>query len=485
MNRLSTATLHGVHNALVPDYDRGRPASIAHLGVGAFARAHLGVYVDDLIRVGRCGPIRGVSLRSNRAESQMSPQDCLYSVTTREPGRAPETRIIGSFATVETGPDAAVRAIADPAITMVTLTITEKAYEPDDDSSDTVHDRAAATSVPLLLAHGLLDRYHAGATPLVITSLDNVADNGAVLRDLVLHALEFLGGDEDGPDSDSGPEPGFEDWVRSEVAFPSSVVDRMVPATTTADMDEVAGRLGVRDDAAVIGEEHRSWVIESVAGLPPLQHAGVQVVNDIAPYQLRKLWLLNGPHSAVAYCGLLLGYDTIAGAVSDTSIRRFVGRLIEDVVEVAPPALANLEPAEFAAESVHRFTNDALGHRCTQVATDGSRKIPQRLLPVMALRRARGLGTERFATVIALWLAAVSDTPVGGITLGPISDPAVEIITEVLRSGGPAANSAPDRQAAGDALLAVFGADITEHVDAIVDAFVHLVAAGSAVLEVQ
>ena len=206
------------------------------------------------------------------------------------------------------------------------------------------------------------------------------------------------------------------------MAFPSSVVDRMVPATTPADLDAIARRLGLRDEAAVVAEHHRSWYLTAADGLPPLADVGVEVVGDIGPYQWRKLWLLNGPHSALAYTGLLAGCETIAEATAHPVVAPFVRRLVDDILEVADRS-PGTEPAAFAEESLRRFANPELGHTCRQVGADGSRKLAQRLLPVVDTRVDRGLATDRFAVVVALWLAAVTRLPLAGVVLPDVDDP--------------------------------------------------------------
>jgi fructuronate reductase len=292
---------------------------IVHLGVGAFARAFVGVYTEG---------IRGVSLRS-------TPTPGPYTLVVREPD-GDEIRELDPFVSMATGAEAAVEAVADPGTTMVTLTITEKGYDGE---------------APAVIAEGLARR---DGRPVVVASLDNVAGNGALLRSKV------------------GDVAGAE--------FPSSVVDRMVPA--------------MPDERTVVAERHCSWIIQRVDGLPPLAY---DVVDDVAPYQRRKLWLLNGPHSALANLGLQAGCATIAEAVADDGVSAFVRDMIEDVLEVADVP----DGRAFAEEALRRFANPALGHTCAQVATDGSAKLPQRILPVVAERRARGLPTERFARVVA------------------------------------------------------------------------------------
>ncbi len=217
------------------------------------------------------------------------------------------------------------------------------------------------------------------------------------------------------------------------MAFPTSVVDRMVPATTDADLEEVGRLIGLDDQGAVVAEGHRSWVISDAEGLPPLSEVGVEVVSDTAPYEARKLSLLNGPHSALAYCGLLAGCRTISEAATHPVVGAYVARLTDQIVEVADVP-AGLHPAAFAADSLHRFENRALRHLCTQVGADGSRKLEQRLLPVVAARIGRGADTARFAVVVGVWLAALSGIAVGGVVLPDLDDPAGE---DVKRAASP------------------------------------------------
>jgi fructuronate reductase len=404
-HRLSEATL-GLVEAARPGYDRSPPPTIVHLGVGAFARAHLGVYADDLLRAGWPATIRGVSLRGPGAEERLAPQDGLYSVTEREPGEVGPTRIVGSFTAVGTGPALAVEAVAAPGTTLVTLTVTEKGYEVADGE---LLGTSVPQSAPGVLAVGLAARRAMGAPAPTVVSLDNLSENGRVLRDAVLEVAGRI----------DATLPG---WIRDEVRFPSSVVDRMVPATTEADVADVARRLGVVDLAAVTAERHRSWVLEGADGLPPLDEVGVEVVTDVEAFQRRKLWLLNGPHSALAYAGLLVGCPTIADAATHPLVAPFVRRLVDDTLEVAdlPGALA---PRRFADDVLTRFENPLLGHTCAQVGADGSRKLAQRLLPVAAGRRDRGLPNGRLALVAATWIAAAAGIAVDGRQLPMVEDP--------------------------------------------------------------
>ena len=172
--------------------------------------------------------------------------------------------------------------------------------------------------------------------------------------------------------------------------FPNSVVDRMVPATTDQDISEIAEQLGLVDLGAVTTERHRSWIVEADDTLEIFGTVGAELVEDITPFERRKLWLLNGPHSALAYGGLLLGRATIAGAASDDTVRRFTQGLVEDVLAVAEVPAA-LRPRCFAQEAMRRFANPNLRHACVQVGADGSRKLPLRFGTVVSARRRAGL----------------------------------------------------------------------------------------------
>ena len=404
--RLTASTVAGARAAMRPSYDRSSAPVIVHIGFGAFARAHLGVYADELLRLGHPALISGVSIRSRRAQDQLTPQDGLYTVAEREPGEDVTLRVIGALASMETGPAAALQAIAAPATKLVTLTITEKGYEVarDDHASP-----EAPASAPAIIARALASRRRTGMQPPVFASLDNVLDNGHVLRSRVIEAAHRF-------------DPALAEWIAAEAVFPRSVVDRMVPASTEHDLEDIGSRLGLIDRAAVSAERHRSWTIEAVERLAPLAEAGVELVTDTSPYERRKLWLLNGPHSAVAYGGLLMGCDTIARAALQPSIAAFVPRLVDEILEVAAFPMA-LHPARFAGEALRRFANPTLGHTCVQVGADGSSKLPQRMLPVVVARRVRGLDTAAFALVVAIWIAATAAIPLRGVTLPPLEDP--------------------------------------------------------------
>ena len=210
----------------------------------------------------------------------------------------------------------------------------------------------------------------------MIASLDNVMSNGVLLRARVTEIAERLS-------------PSLPGWIAEEVHFPSSVVDRMVPATTTQDVERISGQLGLVDLGAVTSERYRSWVMTEEEALLPFSEVGVDIVEDIVPFEQRKLWLLNGPHSALAYCGILTGCTTIAEASRHPIVSVFVRRLVDDVLEVAELP-TSLQPKAFAAEALARFENPSLGHTCAKVGDDGSRKLPQRFGSIVTTRGRAG-----------------------------------------------------------------------------------------------
>jgi fructuronate reductase len=417
--RLSMATLADARVPLVPQYERSAVQNITHLGVGAFARAHLGVYADDLNRRGWPALIRGISLMSDRAEREMGPQDGLYTVAEREPGEEVALRVVGSITAVRTGAGAAVEAIAAPTTDLVTVTITESGYDIPPAQFD-LH--PVTPSVPEIIARALARRRRAGSGPPIIASLDNLLGNGAILRQRVMEMADRL-------------DTTLASWIGAEVTFPSSVVDRMVPAPTGEDVADVQSRLGLLDLATVSAERYRSWIISSAEGLPPFADVGVQVVTDVTQFERRKLWLLNGPHSAFAYCGLLAGCDTIAGAARNATVSSYVQEMIDDTLEVAQFP-ASLGATRFAHDALHRFANPALGHTCLQVGADGSRKLPQRFLPIVEARGAARLDTSRFATVVALWIASVGGLEIQGVQLPAVADPEASHLRAAVLDGG-------------------------------------------------
>ncbi|MFC6156397.1 mannitol dehydrogenase family protein [Kribbella jiaozuonensis] len=401
MTRLSLTNL-----PVTPAVDpRALSVGIVHLGLGAFHRAHQAVVTEQaMVATGetRWG-IAGVSQRSATVRDQLAPQDGLYSVLERGLGD-PTVQVIGSIRDVLTAPedpDAVVARIADPAVTVVTLTVTEKGYRAtgtglnldDPEIQADLTGRPPRTVVGQLAA-GIARRDE----PLTIVSCDNLVANGPFLRKLVTDYFDALG---------KVPET-FE-----ATRFPASMVDRIVPATTEDDRAEAARLLGVRDEAVVVAEPFLQWVIENdfAGDRPAWERGGAVLTADVAPWEQAKLRMLNATHSMLAYLGALRGYETIAEAVRDDELSRLSQALMTDdvVPTLTPPD--GLDLAAYGASVLERFANPALKHRTRQVAMDGSVKLPVRMLGTVRDRLAAGAEPRTISLAVAAWMVYVLRTP--------------------------------------------------------------------------
>jgi fructuronate reductase len=440
--------------AAVPAYGlAGVRPSVVHIGPGVFHRAHQAVYGDDVLATGSAtGGICAVSLRSADLHRALAGQGHLYTLLERGDG-GDRARLIGSIreTVVAAGdPEAALRRLTDPAVQVVTITVTEAGYcsagpsgPLDTSRPEIAHDLArpaAPRSLPGLLVEALARRRAAGTAPLTVVSCDNLRANGPATRRVVSELAEHRGGDLAG-------------WVRGAVAFPSSMVDRMVPATTEDVRALAAERTGMADAWPVVTEPFSQWVLEDrfPGGRPPWERAGVELVADVAPFEQAKLRILNGAHSALAYLGLLAGHATIADAVEDPVLRPVVEAMLrhEVVPTLAPPP--GLDLPAYAATVLGRFANRPLAYATAKVAGDGSQKLPIRILGTVADRLAAGAGMERLALVVAAWAACV---------LGPRSGDFAVRDPELDRLLGSPPTPVQDAAAAVDRLLgldAVFG----------------------------
>jgi len=462
MESLSLATLAQVAADVVrPDYDvAALRVGIVHLGIGAFHRAHQAIYTDSVVARDPQWGICGVSLKTPRASLALTAQDGLYTALEKDASGA-RARIVGSVReALFLGSDRArvVARVADRAVHAVTLTVTEKGYCHDPATGelnlahpDIVHDLAhpeTAASAPGLLVAGIAARRAADAGPLNVVCCDNLPHNGRVVEAIVTAFAEAR-------------DSALADWVRNNVGFPSTMVDRIVPATTDADVADVAGRLGLADAVPVVFEPFRQWVIEDrfAAPRPAWEEDGAELVADVAPFETMKLRLLNGSHSTLAYLGFLAGHATIWQASSDPDLAALVERQMkEEIVPtlVAPPGTDLLA---YCAKLMTRFRNPALPHRTQQIAMDGSQKLPQRLLGTIRDRIAAGASFRHLALAVAGWIRYASGTDERGGTIA-VSDPMDMTFTRIVAGAG----NDPARIAAGFLDLApVFGSDLGAH----------------------
>ena len=425
MKRLSTATLDELPEAVVrPAYDRARVTpGIVHLGVGAFHRAHQAVMTDDALAGGDRGwGIVAASLRSPDTHDALHPQDGLYTLAVRD-GSGTAHRVIGAIERVIVAPDhpgQLLAALASPATRIVTLTVTEKGYchDPatgalDERHGDIVHDLAspdAPRSAPGYLVAALARRRHAGIAPFTVVCCDNLPSNGRTVKRVVARLASLV-------------DPALGAHVEREVAFPCTMVDRIVPATTDADRAGVAAALGLVDRWPVMTEPFSQWVLEDhfPRGRPEWERGGAEFVADVAPHETMKLRMLNGAHSSMAYLGLLDGLQHVADAAGDPVHVGFVERFWGEVIPTLATG-AGLDPEAYGARLMSRFRNPALRHKLAQIAMDGSQKLPQRHVATLRARLAAGQPFGHVALALAAFLRFMTGRDLEGRAT-PVNDP--------------------------------------------------------------
>ena len=460
MDRLSNRTLRGMASqvALPPAAALEAGIGIVHLGLGAFHRAHQAILTQRALAVAP-GPwaISGASLRGAAVRDALRPQDCLYTLVEND-GADERASIVGVIREALFAPEEEpllLARLAAPSTRIVTLTVTEKGYchNPATGEIDPTHPDIRADlgggepprSTLGWLVRGLAARRAAQAGGLTVLCCDNMASNGRTLHGLVRQFAERIDRD-------------LAVWIEDQVRFPSSMVDRIVPAATAASLDHAASLLGLRDEAAVSAEAFVQWVIEDefAAGRPSWEEAGVELVRDVRPYQELKLRLLNGAHSAIAYLGALLGKTFVADVMADPALARFVGRLMREEIAQLTPAPPGFDVEGYVQALLRRFANRALQHRTLQIAMDGSQKIPVRWLPVLREARRRGAPVPHLVTALAAWLRFLAGRDEAGRDL-PLDDPLA------ARLRATAAPVAADPAALVRAVLAieeVFGPDL-------------------------
>lgn len=459
--RLSDANLDGLPRQIRrPAYDRARvTAGIVHLGIGAFHRAHQAVVIDDLIAGGATDwGIVGASLRSPETRDALTPQDGLYTLAVRS-GDGTEHRIIGSVLATDVArekPGHLIARLANPATRIVSLTVTEKGYchtpqtgDLDEAHPDIVHDLqnpdTPRSAIGFLVA-ALARRRIAGTAPFTVLSCDNLSANGHTVGRIVTQFAALRSRN-------------LAEWIETEVAFPSTMVDRIVPETTEADRAAVSSALGMIDAWPVVTEPFTQWIVEDrfPAGRPDFAAAGVQLVSDVTPFEHMKLRLLNASHSALAYLGYLAGFETIAATMTDARFAAFARQVMQD----ASPTLAMPEGtdlASYGASLLQRFANPALHHRTWQIAMDGSQKLPQRLLATMQDRLRLGLPIDTHALAVAGWMRYVTGTDEQGRAID-VRDPLAAKLKAVAENSGPVADRLARALLEVDSIFGALGAD--------------------------
>ncbi|MEZ2601776.1 mannitol dehydrogenase family protein [Kluyvera intermedia] len=474
-NKLLTA------KATLPTYDRSKLVSrIVHLGFGAFHRAHQAVYADILAAEhGSDWGYTEVNLIGGEQQiADLNHQDNLYTVAEMS-ADAWTARVVGVVkealhAQVD-GLETVLAKMCEPQVAIVSLTITEKGYCHSPASGQLMLDHPFIVadiqnphqpkSAPGVVVEALARRKAAGLPAFSVMSCDNMPENGHVMRNVVCAYARAI-------------DAGLADWIESHVTFPSTMVDRIVPAVTPDTLDKIEQLTGVRDPAGVACEPFRQWVIEDnfVAGRPAWEKAGAELVSDVIPFEEMKLRMLNGSHSFLAYLGYLAGYEHINDCMGDENYRRAAHDLMLN--EQAPTLkVQNVDLARYADLLIARYTNPALRHRTWQIAMDGSQKLPQRMLDSVRWHLADNSSFTLLTLGVAGWMRYVGGVDEKGNKI-EVSDPLLPVIQAAVQGS----EEGESRVKALLAIEAIFGQDLPQNgqfVDQVTNAYLSLLSKGA------
>jgi fructuronate reductase len=427
---------------------RGRPAPpvrLVHLGLGNFFRAHQAWYTEHAPDAEQWG-IAAFAGRGSRLAETLDAQDGLYTLVTRA-AAGDRFDVIGSVsrAHVASDHDAWLGYFASPQVRAVTVTITEAGYlrgadgaldrTRDDVQADVASLRrdptARVLTAPARLVAGLAARRRADAGPLTLIPCDNLPDNGAVAARVVTDLADMV-------------DPGLADWSSGSLSTVTTMVDRITPRTAPEDLVAVSESTGLRDDAPVVTEPFREWVISGdfPAGRPRWEDAGATFTDDITPFEHRKLWLLNGGHSLLAYAGAVRGHDTVAEAVADDTVRGWLAQWWTEASGHLSQGEGEL--AAYRTALLDRFANPRIRYLLAQIATDGSQKLPVRILPTLRQERAAGRTPAGASLVLGAWVLHLrgAGTPVADVRADEIvplaSGPLPNAVERVLTYLDPA-----------------------------------------------
>lgn len=426
--RLSAKTLASMQDrAAIPGYDRTRlAAGIVHFGIGNFHRAHQAVYLDDLFNTGNdldWAIVGAGVLPSDEAmRKKLADQDYLTTVVEQDADRS-SARVTAAMIDYLKPSDrpAILARLSDPAIRIVSLTITEGGYfiDPASGRFNPAHPAIAADSASPdepatvfgLIVAGLRQRREKGIPPFTVMSCDNIPHNGAVTRDAVtgLAALS---------------DPALAKWIEANVAFPNGMVDRITPATGDRERRMLADDFGIDDAWPVFCEGFRQWVLEDrfPAGRPALEKVGVQFVPDVSPYEHMKIRILNGGHAIIAYPAGLMDIRFVHEAMQNPLVRAFLAKVERnEIIPVVPP-VPDTDLEDYYRLIERRFANPKIGDTVRRLCLDGSNRQPKFILPTIADRLAKGLGVEGLALESALWCRYCFGTTDSGKEIAP-NDP--------------------------------------------------------------
>jgi mannitol 2-dehydrogenase len=468
--KLSATNLSSLPSTVArPSYDRASlRAGILHFGVGNFHRAHQAVYLDDLFNLGldHDWALIGAGVRpaDDAMRQKLEAQDWLTTVVEQEADASTARVTAPMIGHLPVGNSAAIVArLADPAIRIVSLTITEGGYyiDPATQRFDPKHPEIVADAADLLtnpktvfglILAGLKRRRDVGIGPFTVMSCDNIPGNGEVTRNAVVGLARLI-------------YPELAGWVGANVAFPNGMVDRITPATTDRERELLGETVGIEDRSPVFCENFKQWVLEDnfPAGRPALEKVGVQFVPDVAPFEHMKIRILNGGHATIAYPAALLDIHFVHEAMENALVRGFLEKVErEEIIPIVPP-VPDTDLGEYYALIDRRFSNPKIGDTVTRLCLDGSNRQPKFILPSAADRIAQGRGVDGLALVSAFWARYCYGTTDSDQTIAP-NDPSWSRLTET-------AKRAKDHPSAWLGMSDIFGGLAQE--PAYVDAFSH------------
>lgn len=454
---LSDTTLHQLPATVrVPDYDRDALVpSVVHIGVGGFHRAHQAVYLDELARGGETGwGLVGVGMHSPQMGEVLDAQDRLYVVVERaaQEDRASVVGAMTRYLLAPESPDAVLDVLADDRTRVVTLTITGTSYLIDphtgdfqagnDEVASDLEDPASPDTVFGYLVEALDRRRRAGKAPFTVLSCDNMPNNGAAARTATV-SFARLRSEE------------LADWIDQHVTFPASMVDRITPSTTPEERDALVAKLGVADRWPVVTEPFRQWIVEDsfCNDRPPLEQVGVQLVDDVAPYEQMKTRLLNGSHTALGYLGYLAGYRTTDEVLADPVFRSFLTTMMADEIVPGLPEVPGIDLEEYQRTLVERLANPRMGDQLARLCRRGSTKIPNYLLPSIRAARADDRPHDLLTLAVAGWLRFLRGHDFAGEEV-PVEGPRMHLVQVAQDSG-----TDPRRLLAEEDVFGELGAD--------------------------
>lgn len=447
-----------------PTYDRSNlKTRMVHIGFGAFHRAHQALCSDKLAEQGSDWGYCEVNLNSGDLIQALREQNLLYTLTEMADDSL-QTRVIGVITQAlhgkSDGIEAVINAMSQPEVAIVSMTVTEKGYchQPasgnlNPDHPDIVHDLQnpdSPRSLPGLILAAIRRRRKQDLPAFSVMSCDNMPENGHVIRNVIVQLAQYQ-------------DPALADYIQQHITFPSTMVDRIVPAMTDAAFAALNARLGCSDPVAVEAEPFFQWVIEDnfVNGRPAWEKAGAELVSDVLPYEEMKLRMLNGSHSFLAYLGFLAGYEYISDCMADPHFRAAARSLMVD--EQAPTLRTQgVDLNAYADSLIARYENRAIKHRTGQIATDGTQKLPQRMLDSLRWHLQRGSDCDLLLLGVAGWMRYVGGIDEKGQPI-EIRDPMKAQLAECVASS-------EEGEARVRALLSmreVFGDDLAQNADVV------------------